>query len=549
VFEEPGPPAGITMPAGCLPRTRTDVFQVIETWLKHPDEDHNILYISGSPGTGKSAIASSLVHIYSRYSVFFFFRRDSEYFRNPASVGRNLASQLSKLQDFPILQQYLLNHIKANPSYLEKVYPLDHIKDLVLEALKQVKEEDYDQLPLVILDALDECQEMDSQGENKRIDLLKVLVEWKKLPKKCKLIVTGRSQKDIEEVLRASSKLISLPSGDIVDDTMPVYADIKLFLESEFDKIDTMRLDHISKNAIVEQLTKQAAGLFIWAKTLVDFVGGYHGSAFDRLQEVLSKLGKHEFQDISDNKMDKLYSQILQSVFSGLTQKEKLVYSTVLGMLVCAEDPISVYDLEELLTMVESGLFTSSYIKSAITAFKCVLITDGPGYLLRFCHKSFIDFVESHPEYLVIHSKRLNLQGMTIAQLKSEWSAIACLGTLRYMNSHLHFNMAKQMSSHIWNNDDSYLAEKVDKSVNSTLKYSSRWWGKHLGDASGDGRISLSFVQDAERLILGEAENFFENNLLSWLEVISLKNLVSVTPTLLVIASQAFQVRNIYFVG
>ncbi|KAF8891045.1 hypothetical protein BD779DRAFT_224301 [Infundibulicybe gibba] len=45
----------------CMPGTRRDILDTVTAWLQNPDAPQNILWVSGSPGAGKSAIAASVV--------------------------------------------------------------------------------------------------------------------------------------------------------------------------------------------------------------------------------------------------------------------------------------------------------------------------------------------------------------------------------------------------------------------------------------------------------------------------------------------------------
>src|ERR1700729_2522609 len=82
----------------CMPGTRQWMIDHIHDWLR----DHqapNILWLSGSPGAGKSAIASTLVSNLQeagRLGSSFFCKRDDIALSEPAACWRTIAFYLAR---------------------------------------------------------------------------------------------------------------------------------------------------------------------------------------------------------------------------------------------------------------------------------------------------------------------------------------------------------------------------------------------------------------------------------------------------------------------
>ena len=55
-----------------MPGTREDVLSLIKTWVHDLDEP-NIFWLSGSPGSGKTTIASTVITDFDCFSGQFFF--------------------------------------------------------------------------------------------------------------------------------------------------------------------------------------------------------------------------------------------------------------------------------------------------------------------------------------------------------------------------------------------------------------------------------------------------------------------------------------------
>ncbi|KIJ36181.1 hypothetical protein M422DRAFT_96261, partial [Sphaerobolus stellatus SS14] len=92
-------------------------------------------WISGSPGAGKSAIASSLVSQIGRENCArFFFKRDSAYFRDPSNVWKTIAYRLAIVnKDIGI---YLDKYLETNPSYMDNSQRSEDFKTLIVETFK-----------------------------------------------------------------------------------------------------------------------------------------------------------------------------------------------------------------------------------------------------------------------------------------------------------------------------------------------------------------------------------------------------------------------------
>ena len=77
----------------CMPGTLEDVLTCIKTWLYDLNEP-NIFWLSGSPGSGKTTIASTVVADFHCFSGQFFFCRDEAELRDPDNLWRRIVLRL-----------------------------------------------------------------------------------------------------------------------------------------------------------------------------------------------------------------------------------------------------------------------------------------------------------------------------------------------------------------------------------------------------------------------------------------------------------------------
>ncbi|KAE9392732.1 hypothetical protein BT96DRAFT_924559 [Gymnopus androsaceus JB14] len=140
----------------CHAGTRLDVLEQIEDWARADAKDSpQIFCLSGSPGSGKTAIAVSISHILQkdpdiRFAGFFCtsLREDAS---NSNFIFPTLAAQLAHRQDvFAIL--------KGVPRQQCSIYgrPGKQFKDLLIHSLTKLSG-----VTLLVIDGLDECKESD----------------------------------------------------------------------------------------------------------------------------------------------------------------------------------------------------------------------------------------------------------------------------------------------------------------------------------------------------------------------------------------------------
>jgi len=110
----------------------------IEHWLN----DHqapNILFLSGSPGAGKSTIASTLVSNLQnagRFGSSFFFKRDDAVLGDPASCWRTIAFHLARCDS--IIAQAVVENVKGRKVDLGWAGIESHFKNLIEDPLKEL---------------------------------------------------------------------------------------------------------------------------------------------------------------------------------------------------------------------------------------------------------------------------------------------------------------------------------------------------------------------------------------------------------------------------
>jgi NACHT domain len=472
--------------------TRAEVFQKIYDWIDESDGP-NLMWLSGDPGAGKSAIAKNLaqkLHDRGRLGASFFFQ--SGHISDPSLFWRTVAYHLSSAT--PSIRKDVVDLLKSPGNNL-----LDDVEFQFEQLIEKIVKADSFSIPLVIvLDALDECHSYSA--------LLRTLERWSQLRLRCKLFLTSRPEQDIQQGLAdVRISRVRLFSGKAAaEDTNN---DIRLVLETGFSKIKRdygIALEPWPRPTEVDDMVARAAGLFIWATTALKHIGDCEDDEFGpdhRLSQLAS--GQMRAEGV-----DGLYLAILDRSFK--TSQEG--FRAVVGTIILSKEPIGIRDILQL-----QGYCKSEYAVSGVLNRLSSVLSRGTDHAFTVRHQSFVDFLTSKhcPGRFFINRREV-----------SHRLAVSCI---RNLNEGLKFNICNFTTSHAFNDKVTISEEPIKK-----LSYSSRFWAEHLEDSGPN-------IEGDD--ILPELQELLYKRFLYWLEVMSLLKQVDTANVVLNMARKWCQVR------
>src|ERR1700722_3003860 len=478
----------------CMEGTRQWLVDSIHRWLDD-QQAPNILWLSGSPGSGKSTIASTLVSDLSEMGLLgssFFFKRGDIARSDPAALWRTVAFDLAQNDSF--FAERLIQTLKERRVDPTRADIKSHFKYLVEDPLtvSLAKREATPRVqngvtnamrsPIVVLDALDECGSDPSQSTQRQF-LMDTIIKWSRLHPSFKLIITSRDQ-HITRSFREVCHHIPLETGDLVRNE--TISDIRIFFERRFADIASQysSLQSWPGTSIIQRLTDRAAGMFIWAETVIGFL--QQGPPNKQLDVILAGTFREEGDVI-----DQLYEQILRCSFQNVNVLD--TFKRVVGAIVLAKTPLHRDGLKHFLGEQEDEL-SIDFILLKLSSVITTRTTDGR---IQVNHLSFSEFV-CDPK----RCKEFAINPTTHSQIMT----LACL---RIMKEGLRFNICQLETSH-FRNDDLDLTDRVKKAIPSHLSYACSFWAEHL----------QSTVLEVDTL--NEVRDFMQIRLLYWLEVLSL---------------------------
>ncbi|KIM88434.1 hypothetical protein PILCRDRAFT_3429 [Piloderma croceum F 1598] len=259
----------------CLPHTRDEVIDEIHRWINNSGGNNaRIFYLSGIAGSGKSAIAHTIVHLYEqlgRLGSSFCFDRADQANRRPDNIFSTIARDLADLE--PQRKHALWLAVKDKLSLRTTWAPREQFEQFILIPAKDVKSTG---LIVIVIDALDECGDEDS-----RKIILSILGNAVKyLPSNFRILITSRPESDIENALALKNHVFCKRMDTI--DIKSTEHDISLYFQAQLS--DVRGLDRQWPNkSWCPPLIEKSEGLLQWAFTECHFIKGNGKSGIAQL--------------------------------------------------------------------------------------------------------------------------------------------------------------------------------------------------------------------------------------------------------------------------
>ncbi|KDQ59653.1 hypothetical protein JAAARDRAFT_192150 [Jaapia argillacea MUCL 33604] len=312
----------------CQEGSRDDVIDLITDWATKEDAPP-ILWLHGPAGSGKSTIALTVCSKFAikdesydaptprrQLAASWFFSRDAN---RTTTTGffTTIAYHLAQSQEF--LRSDMEKTLRDEPSIIHQNLK-DQLKKLILDQIRPFAGSLHRPI-IVVVDALDECTDRDAQY------LVEVLVDAfqddRHLP--IRFILTSRNDcAAIEGQDHLNSEMIHMVDLWKYD----ARASIRTFFEVELEKVYTRKrrlIDGAPPRPSEEQLdvlTEDADGLFIYASTLVAFVGDTKGRPDEKLKEAMKSRHKG---------LDGLYQQVLDNAPQSRTTRFRNIVGIILN--------------------------------------------------------------------------------------------------------------------------------------------------------------------------------------------------------------------------
>jgi len=473
-----------------------DILKRIYSWALNPSSDSpNVFWLTGQAGSGKSTIAYTVADHFDDVEVAspdllgasFFCSRQFEETRRRKYIIPTITYQLARQS-----RSYARALLRANKSDSANVLS-KQMKDLLVGPWQQSASKRPCELRpyLVVVDALDEIE--DNGGSAFLRELLKTISQGHL--RGLKFLVTSRPDPDLAALCSSFNSDAVCRLYEVPTDT--VKADIRMYLGK---KLPALQGDQLN------DLSRKADGLFIYAATLVRYIRPRHRMTTDEQLRMLAKLADH-MSNSADMPLlvDTLYQQILWGAFGKLD--DALVHDRlkILHTLLCTEERVSASVAGTL-----SDVLDEQMAKVVIDELHSVLYVKDD--LVLWYHASFPDFMFTQERSKFSVPQVTGSRIVDMSCNKPTHHARLTHSCFRIMMSGLRFNICDLPSSFLFDSEVPDLSDRIEKNISQVLRYSCRNWAQHL-DRAGCG--------DCDSLQT-EINKFLHVRVLFWIEAMNL---------------------------
>lgn len=281
----------------CLPGTRVDLLQEIYNWAGGQDEPC-IFWLSGLAGTGKSTVALTVAAKYSEkgsLGASFFFSRGGGDVGRAGKFVASIAVQLAN--NVPPLKSNICDAVTKR-SNIASLSLRDQWERLVLRPLSELDSKDCHLPYILVVDALDECEDQDDVK-----GLLRVLANVRDLTT-IKLLITSRPEPFIQQVFDEISEDEEVHHHrplETVEESV-ICSDISVFIRHELQDIQKKKPRLPADwpgNKVIDELTQKSGRLFNYAAVACRYIRGPRRGTTTttrstRLEHILQDEGRGE---------------------------------------------------------------------------------------------------------------------------------------------------------------------------------------------------------------------------------------------------------------
>src|SRR5882757_7107163 len=505
--------AGMNTTKRCFPGTREDILSEIKSWISSTGEDvPRVLWLSGTAGKGKSAIAHTIANWSSEVGCLgacFCFDRTRVADRRHEKIFTTIARDLADCN--PAVRRALADVVHDNNELRHSADITRQWRELLVGPIR-VASTDVDAPVLIVIDALDE-----SGDRKSREQILRLLAsQLNDLPANFRVIITSRPLDDIHKSLQTASHIRHLSIDAISPESTS--SDIERYV---CDKLAT--LGDMFKDTHFQALARKSDGLFEWARLACEYIDGTNTIGWGpmkRFNVVIGKAAVDKRPVKGTHLLDEMYQRVLGEI---MRNEEALpLFQSVMGQILASREPLpktALTSMRELFPQVDSDYTIDDVIGPMGSLMTGTVDSQTP---IRPLHASFYDFLTD--------KSRSDKFFIDVSAVENELA----FASLRVMEHGLRFNICSLESSYLPNSAVSDLEKRVKESISPELSYSCRLWGAHLKATA----FESSLAEEVQRFFDGE-------RLLFWLEALALMKVLGGSTATLSCVADWLNVRGL----
>ncbi|KAK7058070.1 hypothetical protein R3P38DRAFT_1192878 [Favolaschia claudopus] len=413
----------------CHQDTRKEYLSRLDAW-SCATECSKPLWMCGPAGTGKSSIAQSLceqLHTRGCLGGGFFFKRGHPSRSNAQKLFPTLAYQLATVS--PQFRAALAPCVAKNPALVGKSLPIQ-LQTLILQPYHDAASKH----PFVmVIDGLDECE-----GENLQQHIMRCAMDAHSLS--LRFLVVSRPESHIQAAVPPMSFDRLIIEGS--------FQDIRRYLGDEFEHIRTTHeamlgtIQPWPDYKVINTLVGKSSGHFIYAATVIRFIGDRDWNPLERLDVVMGAGEPDADSNSPFAGLDQLYIQILKAVPSQFRLRRILAIASA-QKEVWKLNSFNNFSVDNIAQILQTTPVNIHLTLCRLRSVMWIPKTDSERELFSWHHASFPDFLnnpERAGEFFLNATTRSRLAVNVIKVFCDSQCLSPSFEGPRHVAEHLEFN-------------------------------------------------------------------------------------------------------------
>ncbi|KAF3065606.1 hypothetical protein CFAM422_009661 [Trichoderma lentiforme] len=415
----------------------------IGSWLQSKP-DTSVLWLQGTPGSGKSVISTQLVNFMQASDMFVIHHFCTYLYTSSTTYEQILKSLLMQLlrKDGDLVahvyEEFVLG--KKSPT----VPALERLLQLLFKSISN--EPSKAEYVWVILDGLDEC-ELEKQA--RVVSLMNQVASDRSSPGNttCKVLISSRTSSILTNCLRKKQTISLSYEKDCLEEAIRQYASQRLqSLEQKFHQL------HISPGEVdnIERgIAKKADGMFLYARLVLDYLSTNIFYSGDEIMTSVNQLPE---------KLGDFYRKILLQILTHLDIRSENRVKSILSWIAFAKRPLKRLELLSAITFSSGEHEVTNLVPEYILDICGPLCEERGDTTLTFIHVSVKEFLQTPSSSLTI-SQEESLQEHGAA-------TVSCLLSGLHVFSKMYPERAKYL--------------RVIKGLHGFHVYATEFWTEYL---------------------------------------------------------------------
>ncbi|KAI1158193.1 putative WD-repeat protein [Nemania serpens] len=443
-------------------------------------------------GTGKSTVALTIARQYAqkkRLGASFFFSRGGGDLASAGKFATTIAAQLARA--LPELQKHMNNVVASDPR-IRNVVLYEQWEKLVLEPLSQLGKSTSSHPQVIVVDALDECDNEDDVSL--LIHCLADAAAVGNIP--LRIFITSRPDQLIyygfNRIPRDAHQDFILHDieGSIVDGDLTLYYQNRLMHTAERFRLGTC----LYSDEMIQILVRKSDRLFIHAATVCRFIHNGGQFAKERLSYLINIANQ---PSKPEKELYKMYTAVLEHSFALYHQPEEAakvyaLFNRVVGSIVVLSDTVTSAGLSVILAEPKDNILSMLHC-----LYSVLDVPEEADRRIRLVHPSFRDFL--------LDPKSSSNKMISVDAKATHRDLLFCC--LRLMRADLRRNMCDIEWPGTRARD--IPRAHIDRLISHPIQYACRNWIYHL-QQSGINSNEVPEIVD-----------FFHSCFLYWLEILA----------------------------